>query len=120
MTTRFFCPIPLLPGQTITLPQEAAHHALRVLRLGLGDELVLFNGEGGEWRGHLVESGRNVRVALDGWQEVEREPGLHLTLAQALPAARTASRISNGWAITSVWPALSLAASRISDSSISS
>ena len=90
MVPRFHCPSPLAAGRPIALPSQAAHHALRVLRLRPGDEVVLFDGTGGEWPGRLVEPGRggqDVRVTLSDWREVERESPLVLTLAQALPAA---------------------------------
>jgi len=86
MISRFYCPIPLHSGRTVTLPPEAAHHALRVLRLRSGDELVLFDGLGGEYPGHMVEATRTVRVALQDRRDIEREAPLALTLAQALPA----------------------------------
>ncbi len=87
MAPRFFCPESLASGQVITLPPQAAHHALRVLRLDTGDELVLFDGSGGEWAGRVVEAGRELRVELGGWRDAECESGLQLTLVQALPAA---------------------------------
>lgn len=86
MVSRFYCPIPLQSGRTITLPPEAAHHALRVLRLRSGDELVLFDGLGGEYPGRVVEAARALRVALEHKLDIEREAPLALTLAQALPA----------------------------------
>ena len=87
MMPRFHCPGPFAAGATVALPPQAEHHALRVLRLRPGDELVLFDGEGGEWPGRLVESGRGLRVTLGEWREVEREAPLALTLAQALAVA---------------------------------
>ena len=86
MVPRFYCPIPLQSGRTVTLPPEAAHHALRVLRLRSGDELILFDGLGGEYPGRLLEATRSVRVELEGRRDIEREAPLALTLAQALPA----------------------------------
>lgn len=86
MVSRFYCPIPLQPGRTLTLPPEAAHHALRVLRLRSGDELVLFDGLGGEYSGHVLEATRTMQVSVDAKRDVEREAPLALTLAQALPA----------------------------------
>ncbi|MCX7176569.1 MAG: 16S rRNA (uracil(1498)-N(3))-methyltransferase [Proteobacteria bacterium] len=86
MVPRFYCPIPLQSGRTITLPPEAAHHALRVLRLRSGDELVLFDGLGGEYPGRVVDAARTMRVALEDWRDTEREAPLALTLVQALPA----------------------------------
>ena len=87
MMPRFHCPGPFAAGATVALPPQAEQHALRVLRLRPGDELVLFDGEGGEWPGRLVESGRGLRVTLGEWREVEREAPLALTLAQALAVA---------------------------------
>jgi hypothetical protein len=43
---RFFCPGDLSPGAVRDLPSQAAHHAARVLRLGPGDSVQLFNGDG--------------------------------------------------------------------------
>ena len=86
MTSRFFCPQPLAPNSLAELPSAAAHHALRVLRLGVGDAVVLFNGAGGEYPGRIVEAGRIVRVQLGDRLDVERESPLDMTLAQALPS----------------------------------
>ncbi len=87
MISRFFCPQPLAPDSLIELPPAAAHHALRVLRLDVGDAVTLFNGEGGEYSGRIAETGRGVRVRLGDRCDVERESPLELVLAQALPAA---------------------------------
>ncbi|PWB44347.1 MAG: 16S rRNA (uracil(1498)-N(3))-methyltransferase [Rhodocyclales bacterium] len=86
MNPRFFCPQPLAPNSLADLPSAAAHHALRVLRLGAGDPVTLFNGEGGEYPGRIAEAGRAVRVQLGDWHAVERESPLDMTLAQALPS----------------------------------
>lgn len=86
MTSRFFCPQPLAPNSRAELPAAAAHHALRVLRLSVGDDVTLFNGEGGEYPGRIAEAGRVVRVQLGDWHAVERESPLDMTLAQALPS----------------------------------
>ncbi len=51
MTSRFFSPERISIGQVIELSAIAAHHASRVLRLQQGDELILFNGNGGEYSG---------------------------------------------------------------------
>lgn len=69
------------------LPEEAAHHASRVLRLRLGDALVLFDGQGGEYSARVVEAGRNFQVCLDEWHDHECEAPLSVTLAQALPGS---------------------------------
>ncbi|MEZ5615701.1 MAG: 16S rRNA (uracil(1498)-N(3))-methyltransferase [Rhodocyclaceae bacterium] len=86
MNPRFFCPQPLASHGLAELPPDAAHHALRVLRLAVGDAVTLFNGEGGEYPGRIAEAGRAVRVRLDERCDIERESPLEVSLAQALPS----------------------------------
>ena len=54
--------IALREGIDIALPEAAAHHATRVLRLAAGDALTLFDGRGGEYAARLVAE---FRVPLD-------------------------------------------------------
>jgi 16S rRNA (uracil1498-N3)-methyltransferase len=74
-------------GTEIVLPRELAHHAGQVLRLHEGDELVLFNGEGGEFRGSLHGAGRELRVSLRDYDATDRLAPLDITLVQALAVA---------------------------------
>lgn len=46
---RFYCPVPPVVGQPWRLPAEAGHHAVRVLRLAVGDTLQLFDGSGSQF-----------------------------------------------------------------------
>lgn len=71
----------------MALPDALAHHATRVLRLRVGDDLVLFDGRGGECAAKIESVGREVVVALGARRAVEREARLSVTLYQALPAA---------------------------------
>jgi 16S rRNA (uracil1498-N3)-methyltransferase len=87
MIPRFHCPFPLAPGATVDLPPEAAHHATKVLRMSDGDGVILFDGRGGEWFGSLRRVGRTMAVALESFDDTDREPPLSITLAQGLPAA---------------------------------
>ncbi|MBX7201169.1 MAG: 16S rRNA (uracil(1498)-N(3))-methyltransferase [Rhodospirillaceae bacterium] len=88
MIPRFFCPFPLHPGATVELPAEAAHHALRVLRIGPGDAAELFDGRGGCWRATLHAAGKgSLRATLDSHVGDDLEPPLRVALAQCLPAA---------------------------------
>lgn len=70
------------------LPEEAAHHAVHVLRLGEGDALTLFNGQGGEHAARIT-SMQKLRIAADvlDHDPVERESPLRLTLLQGVSAA---------------------------------
>jgi 16S rRNA (uracil1498-N3)-methyltransferase len=82
---RFYCPLPLHPGETVELPDNVAHH-LNVVRLGLGEEIVLFNGDGGEVVA-LVDALERRRARARVLVHVAREAELpfSVTLAQALP-----------------------------------
>lgn len=82
---RFYCAAKLGPGVSLDLPQSAAHHASRVLRLNAGDEAVLFNGDGNDYRVQLVRVAREgVAAKVIAWAAVERESPLPVTLAQAI------------------------------------
>nr|WP_314544938.1 16S rRNA (uracil(1498)-N(3))-methyltransferase [uncultured Massilia sp.] len=82
---RFYCPQPLLPGTIVDLPETVAHH-LHVVRQQAGDELVLFNGEGGQVRARLVEIGkRRASAEVLGHDAVDVELPFSITLAQGLP-----------------------------------
>ncbi|MDP1610028.1 MAG: 16S rRNA (uracil(1498)-N(3))-methyltransferase [Sulfuritalea sp.] len=87
MIPRFFCPFPLHPGATVELAAEAAHHALKVLRVGAGDTAILFDGRGGQWRATLHPAGKALRATLDEFEDIDCEPPLALTLVQGLPAS---------------------------------
>jgi 16S rRNA (uracil1498-N3)-methyltransferase len=87
MIPRFFCPFPLHPGAVVELTAEAAHHALKVLRVGAGDTAILFDGRGGQWSATLSPAGKALRATLEEFDDTDREPQLALTLVQALPAS---------------------------------
>ncbi|SDI67329.1 16S rRNA (uracil1498-N3)-methyltransferase [Propionivibrio dicarboxylicus] len=82
---RFFCPLPLVEGAALDLPEDAARHAGRVLRLRAGDALTLFDGRGGEVDAVIDAVARDcVSVRLGARHAVERESPLAITLVQAL------------------------------------
>lgn len=86
MIPRFHCPLPLSADTSIELPESVAHHALQVLRMRVGDRLVLFDGEGGEYEAQLEGAGKRPCARVGRRRDVERESPLDVTLAQALPA----------------------------------
>jgi 16S rRNA (uracil1498-N3)-methyltransferase len=82
---RLFVDAPLQPRTSIELPEAAAHHAARVLRLRSGERVVLFDGRGGEYEATLAMPGRGRVVAEAGeHRPVERESPLAVTLVQAV------------------------------------
>jgi 16S rRNA (uracil1498-N3)-methyltransferase len=82
---RLFVDADLKPHARLALPEDAAHHAARVLRLREDDPAVLFNGRGGEYEARLFMPGRGQVVAEIGeWRDIERESRLAVTLVQAV------------------------------------
>jgi 16S rRNA (uracil1498-N3)-methyltransferase len=86
MIPRFFCPFPLHPGATVDLAADAAHHALKVLRVAAGDTAILFDGRGGQWRATLHPAGKSLRATLEEFDDADSESPLALTLVQGLPS----------------------------------
>jgi 16S rRNA (uracil1498-N3)-methyltransferase len=88
MAIRFYVDAPLRAGSTCTLPEDAAHHAVHVMRLREGDEAILFNGRGGEYAAR-VASIQRLRIALDVLQHraIERESPLQMTLVQGVSSS---------------------------------
>jgi 16S rRNA (uracil1498-N3)-methyltransferase len=84
---RFYCPGDLSQGATRDLPLTAAHHAARVLRMNVGDPVVLFNGEGGESSGlvHVITKNR-VAVRIGARLAREAESPVAIALVQGLSA----------------------------------
>lgn len=83
--TRIFQPVSLQTNTTITLESDAAHHVARVLRATIGDAIVVFNGEGGEFKGAITEiNKKNVIVTLTHFEDKHTESPLELYLAQGI------------------------------------
>ena len=87
MVPRFHLDAPLRAGGVCTLSEDAAHHAVHVLRLREGDEVTLFNGRGGEFAARIASMQR-LRISIDLLQHraIERESPLRITLVQGVSA----------------------------------
>ena len=74
------------PGdEIVSLPRDEAQHLTRVLRLGVGDTVSVFDGRGREFLGRVASAtGREVRVALVSRLEPAAESGVAITLGQAV------------------------------------
>jgi len=74
------------PGdETVTLPKGESEHLSRVLRLGVGEIVTVFDGRGRELSARVLEApGRLVRVQLLTRVEPAREPAVSITLGQAV------------------------------------
>jgi 16S rRNA (uracil1498-N3)-methyltransferase len=85
---RFYCPPPLPPSGTFDLPPDAAHHAVRVLRLREGEQVQVFDGLGNERHGSITEIvGKRVVIGNITSVNVDRESPLKVVLAQALSSS---------------------------------
>ena len=79
--SRFFLPQTLSPGATVRLEDDSAHYLRTVLRLKKGAELVVFNGEGGEYPASLAEASKEaVSVTLGEFNPREAESPLRTHL----------------------------------------
>jgi 16S rRNA (uracil1498-N3)-methyltransferase len=84
---RFFCPGDLSQGATRDLPDDAAHHASRVLRLTVGDPVIVFNGDGGESDAQISSIGKDhVAVRVGRWRDRDAESPVRVMLLQGLSA----------------------------------
>jgi 16S rRNA (uracil1498-N3)-methyltransferase len=84
---RFYLPFELTIGATIPLPVKVAHHC-QVLRLSIGDQIVLFNGTGGSYVASIsAMEKKSVIVEVKTFDPREVELNYAITLAQALPEA---------------------------------
>ncbi|MBI2308986.1 MAG: 16S rRNA (uracil(1498)-N(3))-methyltransferase [Rhodocyclales bacterium] len=82
---RFFCPDALAPGAVLALPENAARHAARVLRLMPGAAVTLFDGRGGEYDARIVAVRKDaVEAEVLAWHDAECESPLRIRLVQAL------------------------------------
>lgn len=80
---RLFVKSPLGPGAEIVLTPEQAHYLGNVLRLKLGDQVLLFNGVDGEWCTRLTALGKKKAAASAEHQTRPQEdgPDLHYLFA---------------------------------------
>src|SRR5690606_1332923 len=82
---RSYVDCPLAPGTRIALPDAAAAHLLRVLRLREGDACVLFNGDGHDYNARITAAGkRGGEVEILGSEPVDNESPLRITLVQGI------------------------------------
>jgi 16S rRNA (uracil1498-N3)-methyltransferase len=82
---RFHAPEVTATAERVALPDDEAEHLVRVLRLGVGDEVDVFDGRGGLWRAEVIEAGRKS-AAVRPVQSLQpaRELGVHVTLVMSV------------------------------------
>jgi 16S rRNA (uracil1498-N3)-methyltransferase len=85
MTSRYFLDQP--PNERLAVLRGGeAHHLLNVMRCGVGDEVLLFDGSGREYRAAVTQLRRaEVECEVLSADEVDRELPHSLVVAAALP-----------------------------------
>ncbi|HEU0071502.1 MAG TPA: 16S rRNA (uracil(1498)-N(3))-methyltransferase [Alphaproteobacteria bacterium] len=87
---RLFVETELTAGAWVELEQAQAHYLTNVMRLGVGDEVCLFNGRDGEWRAEIREAKRKACIVepTELLRAQSAEPDIWLLFAP-LKKART-------------------------------
>ncbi len=82
---RFIVPFNLT-SENVTLTEDFAHRFLRVLRLKVGDRVLLCDPRGSEWVAEIVGAGdKIVRLKLIERHFPSHEPTIFVTLLQGIP-----------------------------------
>jgi 16S rRNA (uracil1498-N3)-methyltransferase len=91
---RFFIDRTNLEGDRPILTGPDVRHVRTVLRLGPGDEILLFDGQGMEYRARIMESTPRAitLLALDEYPAISESP-LEITMGQGFLKARKMDRI---------------------------
>lgn len=80
---RLFVDQPLSDGASIPLDPSQANYLGNVMRLGVGDQLLLFDGHSGEWLARVAEAGKKrMSLSVDRrTRELETLPDVTLAFA---------------------------------------
>ena len=82
---RFYHSNPLGLNQIITLDEFASHHALRVMRVKVDDFLILFNGDGFEYRGRVSDiNKKTINVEILSKEKNNSESSININLFQSI------------------------------------
>ena len=83
--TRVHVQAPLFPDSDLLLPEAAAYHVARVLRLREGAAIIAFDGSGSDYRCEILAvRGDEVRVRVGARSAGLAESPLRVTLVQAV------------------------------------
>jgi 16S rRNA (uracil1498-N3)-methyltransferase len=80
---RLYVPNPLRPGAEVDPTPDQTRYLVSVMRLDLGEELLLFNGRDGEWTARLTEiAKRGCRLTVEARTQLQAiGPDLDLVMA---------------------------------------
>ena len=82
---RFYHSNPLDLNQIIILDEFASHHALRVMRVKVDDFLILFNGDGFEYRGRVSDiDKKTIHIEILSKEKNNNESPININLFQSI------------------------------------
>ena len=85
MPARFFAPATYTSGDLVTLSHDESQHLTRVLRLGEGAAVRIFNGRGDEFESIVESVGRDgVALRVGAARAAAPEPRLRMNLVQSV------------------------------------
>ncbi len=70
---RLYVEHPVGAGQTVPLDREQAHYLCGVMRLGVGDQVLVFDQNSGEWLAEVTETGKKSATLACVRQTKERQ-----------------------------------------------
>ena len=83
--TRIYQNTSLNVNSNVTLDENASHHLARVLRASIGDEIILFNGDGDEYPARIINiTKKNVTIEILSKTICQRESPIDIYLAQGI------------------------------------
>ncbi|MDH5424384.1 MAG: 16S rRNA (uracil(1498)-N(3))-methyltransferase [Gammaproteobacteria bacterium] len=74
----------LTVGNTLQLDKAASSYLIKVLRLPVAAEIILFNGQGGSYKASLLDHSKQAQVQLDEFVPGDNESPLKITLIQGI------------------------------------
>lgn len=84
MLCRLYLDQELHAGNSVTLPDDQAHYLRSVMRLAAGDQIILFNGTGGEFHCQIEQLTRQYSSCLiESFAEINREMNCRVHIVQA-------------------------------------
>jgi len=85
MAPRIYHSGPLIEGAEIMLTGGAAAHLSKVLRLRVRDDIIVFNGDGSDYKARIISTGRNeVAITVGKNVEPHTESPIAVTLLQGI------------------------------------
>lgn len=86
VSERFFSEQPIDANEPVVLAGTEAHHLLHVMRLGIGEQVTLFDGQGDEFKAEIKSTTRReVTLHVLEQQAIDRESVIEITMGIALP-----------------------------------